>query len=210
MTELFDPETGEVLTRQEATKCERCDQALRERLRAEADLRGAENELRKQRREVTRLTNELAAHRRQSPDAKAAEALFRYWVVRCGKSARAVFGEKRRKAVMNALKQYEPEYIARAIDWTADAGGTNKQEVERAALVKVMQEAIKRLPEEDGEELRQMYKDATKNVQRYDELELICRDEVQVERRHDLAEANGVKTLVGPAWTHEFGTKVAD
>lgn len=209
MTALFDPETGEIVTSGES-RCGRCDQALNERLQAEADLRAAEQELRKLRREVTRLSNELAAHRRSSPDAKAAEALFRYWVARCGKSSRALFGEKRRKAVLNALKNYEPEYIARAIDWTAEHGATNKQEAERAALVAALREATKRLEPEAAEEVRALYAAARGSIQRYDELELICRDEIQLEGRHEKAERYGVPTLVGPAWKREFGSQVAD
>jgi hypothetical protein len=40
--------------------------------------------------------------------------------------------------------------------------------------------------------------------QRYDDLELVCRDEPHLERFHDLAERTAVKTLIGPAWERLF------
>lgn len=39
---------------------------------------------------------------------------------------------------------------------------------------------------------------------KYDDLELVCRDEVHLERFHDLAERRDAPTLMGPAWLKEF------
>jgi hypothetical protein len=42
---------------------------------------------------------------------------------------------------------------------------------------------------------------------RFDDLELVCRDEVQLENRYELAERVGAPTFWGPAWEREFGSK---
>lgn len=42
------------------------------------------------------------------------------------------------------------------------------------------------------------------NGTRYDDIELICRDEVHLEKFYDLAERVNATTLVGPAWIAEF------
>jgi hypothetical protein len=39
---------------------------------------------------------------------------------------------------------------------------------------------------------------------KYDDLELVCRDEVHLERFYSLAERVGAPTLAGPAWIAEF------
>jgi hypothetical protein len=47
-----------------------------------------------------------------------------------------------------------------------------------------------------------------KSLVRYDDLELVCRDETTLERFHDRAERVNAATLVGPAWLAEIeGTK---
>lgn len=39
----------------------------------------------------------------------------------------------------------------------------------------------------------------------YDDLELVCRDEVNLDRFYQLAEKNDAKSLIGPEWEAEFG-----
>jgi hypothetical protein len=166
---LFDPTTGEV----SEGGCPDCLAARKEQVQAEADLRAAERELRRVRREVTGLRVELGRQRNNSPEAYRAKAIFRYWKTRCGKSERTVFGEKRMKAVRARLKEYDAQYIARAIDGAAVLAYTN----------------------EAGH--------------KYDDLELICRNEVNLERFYEMAERHSLPTLVGPAWIAEFdGTKL--
>lgn len=199
----IDPATGEVL--EQGERCENCTAALSQAAEAEMQLRGVERELTKQIRANTTLRNELAEQRMDTPDGKAAKALGRYWLVRLGKKGNAKVKEKRLKAIIARLRDgYEPSYIARAIDGAAEAATTNNAEAERLALIRVMQEAIRRLPERERGELRQLYRDAMKNIVRYDDLELICRDETKLERFHDLAERVNAPTLVGPAWVAEF------
>jgi hypothetical protein len=165
MTGLFDPETGEVT---DPDGCPNCLAARKEQIEAESDLRAAERELRRVRREVSGLRAELTRQRSDSPEGYRAKALFRYWVARCGKSERNVFGEKRMKVVLARLKEHDAQYIARAIDGAAVGAFTGD------------------------------------NGTTYDDLELICRDEVHLERFYELAESRGAKTLVGPAWIKEF------
>lgn len=169
---LFDPETGEI--RQDVDQCPHCASALAEANQAEFDLREAERELRRERRVSAALRQELNRRLADSPNRQAAEALFRYWAQRLEKDGRVVFGEKRRKAVMARLNEYDAAYIARAIDGFAESFYT------------------------------------APNGKRFDDLELLCRDETRVEQAHDLAERIKAKTLVGPAWLREFGSDLPD
>lgn len=172
MSQLFDVTTGELA---DLPGCEKCAQALRERLQAEADIQRVERDLRNARREVSRLKTELDKRERQHPQIRAAEGIFRYWLARLEKDAkRVVFGEKRRKAVLARLNEHDAEYIARAIDgfaisvYTAPTG------------------------------------------KRFDDLELVCRDETKLEGCYELAERVGAPSLLGPAWRHEFGSTLIE
>lgn len=168
---FFDPETGEVMTRLEG-ECVRCAESLRERLLAEQDLQRVERDLRNARREISRLKTEIDKRERASPSLHAAEALFRYWIVKLAKNPnRTVFGDKRRKAVLARLTEHDPEYIARAIDGFALSIYT------------------------------------APNGKVFDDLELVCRDEVKLESCYELAERIGAPTLLGPAWRDEFGSR---
>ncbi len=139
---------------------------------AERDYRLLDNELRNERREVARLKTELKKQRTAHVDMHAAKAIFRYWVARLGKREKvAVFGEKRQKAVLARLTQYDAEYIARAIDGLA----------------------VGHYVSPDGKH--------------YDDIELCCRDEVNLERFHEIAELRNAATMIGPAWLAEFATK---
>lgn len=165
MSGLFDATTGEIT---DPDGCPHCLAARREQIQAEGDLRAAERELRRVRREVSGLRAELTRQRNESPEGYRAKALFRYWVARCEKSNRNVFGEKRMKVVMARLKEHDATYIARAIDGAAVGAYTGDNGV------------------------------------KYDDLELICRDEVHLERFYELAEGSNAPTMVGSAWIAEF------
>lgn len=174
MSGLFDVATGEILTHTEAKDgCPNCTLALQERLQAEQDLQRVERDLRNARREVARLKTEIEKRERQSPNMRAAEGIFRYWIARLEKNPKtAVFGDKRRKAVLARLTEHDAEYIARAIDGLAATVYT------------------------------------APTGKRFDDLELVCRDEVTLESRYDTAERIGAPTLIGPAWLREFGTQI--
>lgn len=204
MSQLFDPETGEL--RQTGPECENCAQATVERLTAEQNLRAVERKLTNEITAHARTKAELERQRTETPEGKRAKALGKYWITRTGKNPkRTKVKDKRLKAVIDRLRDgYDAAYIARAIDGAAEAASTDNRETERLALIRVMQEAIRRLPPEIGAELREVYREAMKNVVRYDDLELICRDETKLERFHDLAERVNARTLVGPAWESEF------
>ncbi len=117
----FNPTTGEVTGEPNPRDCPRCRE---EHARAETikvDLEFAENALRKERRIVSALQTQLRKLTEESPEGRVAKALFRYWLLRCEKNAkRTKFGEARVKKVIARLHDnYEPSFVARAIDGAA-------------------------------------------------------------------------------------------
>lgn len=48
------------------------------------------------------------------------------------------------------------------------------------------------------------------NGKRFDDLELVCRDEVKLEGFYETAERTKAPTLIGPAWRAEFDGKIAE
>jgi hypothetical protein len=200
---LFDPETGEL--REEGPACENCAQATRERLEAEAQLRGVERKLTIEITAHARTKAELERQRTETPEGKTAKALGKYWITALGKKGNAKVKEKRLKAVIDRLRDgYEPSYIARSIDGAAAAASTSSQETERLALIRALGEAMRRLDDADGKAVKDAYREGMKNVVRYDDLELICRDETKLERFHDLAERVNAPTLISSVWLAEF------
>lgn len=177
----------------------------------EQQLRAIELKLRASALNEARLKAELERQRVESPEGRVAKALGKYWIAACKKRKTTKVKEKRLKAVLDRLRDgYDPEYIARAIDGAAVAANTASSETERLALIKVMQQAIRRVDEPTAKELRDVYRESMQNVTRYDDLELICRDETKLERFHDLAERVNAPSLMGPAWLREFGPPEGD
>lgn len=124
------------------------------------DLENAEVELRGLRRENKRLKTEAAKQREEQPEHTAALELFEFWKDRC-RHPKAIFGEKREKAVVARLKQgFTKRQIAEAIQG-ASIGA---------------------------------FRDPGTGVV-YDDLELICRNEVQLEKFIARYEANQARTL---------------
>lgn len=200
---LFDPETGEL--RQTGPSCGNCAQVISERIEAEHQLQIVERRLTQSLTEQTRLRNELERQRVGTPEGRVATALGRYWKTRCEKSKTTKVKDKRLKAVIGRLNDgYDPLYIAKAIDGAAVAAGVAKPEVQRLALLRVMEEAIRRVDKHTAAELRRIYKEAMKGVVRFNDLELICRDETKLERFHDLAERVNAPSLAGLAWREQF------
>jgi hypothetical protein len=176
MSPLFDVDrdTGEILTQREA-QCPRCAEEIQQRLVVQVDLANAQSKLQDAWREIARLKTELANQQLEAPNIQAAKAIFRYWVARLEKNKKTTkFGEKRRKAVLARLADYEPKYICRAIDGLAVSVYTSPA------------------------------------GKRFDDIELVCRDEVQVENRYELAERVGAPTFWGPAWEREFGNEIEE
>lgn len=79
------------------------------------DLRNAEREIRRLRRINTKLHNELADKRRMDPSYELALSIFEYWKRETGRTDRTKFTEDREKAVLKALQNYTPRYLALAI-----------------------------------------------------------------------------------------------
>lgn len=172
MSPLFDvdPSTGEILTQREG-ECSHCAEEIQERLRIQVDLDIATGKLQDAWRQIAALKTEIANQQLEAPNIKAAKAIFRYWVARLKKNPKTTkFGEKRRKVVLNMLKDYEPQYICRAIDGLA----VSQWHVANGKV----------------------------------DLELVCRDEVHLERFYEDAERVSAPTFWGPAWEREFGSEI--
>jgi len=184
-----DPTTGEVLA-DGSGGCPRCEAHERKAEAAIYDLHNAERELRALRRRVKTLEAELRAQRNEAPEAQTVKALFQYWVEKCRKDPkRTKLGEKREKALLARLREgYDANFIKRAIDGAALAPTTIPSDTQRLALVKVMRRAVEMVSDEQAAELRQLYAQEMKHARVFDDLELICRNEVNLERFAALAE----------------------
>lgn len=129
----------------------------------EADLMAETRRRRAVERKNKMLEDEAREAREGSPEMAVAKAIFRYWVDKTQRDAkRTKFGDKRQSVVLARLREgHAPERIMRAVDWVA---------------------------------MRPFVTDAGrattgKATQRFDELELVCRNEVNVERFARLADA---------------------
>jgi hypothetical protein len=203
MKMLLDPETGELLT--DGPGCDNCIQATAERIEAEHQLRLVERKLTTEIQAHARTKAELERQRTDTPEGRVATALGRYWITRTGKKGNAKVKDKRRKAVIDRIRDgYDPSYIARAIDGAAEAASTSSSETERLALIRALGEAKRRLSPNDVKAVHEAYRKGMKSLVRYDDLELVCRDETTLERFHDRAERVNAATLVGPAWLAEI------
>lgn len=199
----FDPDTGEVV--EGAKACAECAANLDSRIEAERQLRAIERKLTIAYANEARLKTELEKQRLDTPEGRVAKAIGRYWITRCGKGVRTKVKDSRLKAIIARLREgYDPSYIARAIDGAAAAASTSEPETQRLALIKTLEEAIRRVDDSTAAELRALYKDAMRSAVVYDELELICRNEVKLESFYERAERVNAPTLVGPAWLQEI------
>ena len=145
----------------------------REQLKAcMVDLQNAETELRGMRREVKRLKTELDKARGQHVGQADANAVFDYWCGKLSKRKGTKFGEKRQRVVKARLREnFTVDELRLAIDGCA------------------------RFPFVTGQGRRAEGKPS----ERYDDLELICRDETTVERFMALAERDEPARPSSPA-----------
>lgn len=186
MTEVvLDPATGELIEGHEHEDgCHRCAayRELAERLKV--DLEGEQKHTLALRRRIKALEDELKEVRLEKPEAQTVRTLFSFWVRETARNPkRTKLGEKREKAVLARLHDgYSPEYIMHAIRGAAAAANSSDRETERLALIRVMREAVEMVSPEQAKKLRDTFREAMGRVQRYDDLELICRNEVNLER----------------------------
>lgn len=202
---VVDPTTGEVIaaTSGDAEEPDLLDatddveelRRLAKAYRAQSeglqrDVEGLEKEARAHRRRIAALEAELKEQRQEADEAPTVRTLFLYWIEKTGRNPkRTKLGPAREKAVLARLREgHAPERIMRAIDGAALGATVSNAAAERQALLRVMRDAVELLSPEQAEELRRTYRATLGNVKRFDDLELICRDETKVERFADLAD----------------------
>lgn len=204
---VVDETTGEILLEPEGIAegedgCQRCDY---ERRRADAHERRADSagtayhdldrEARNLRRRVATLETELAKQREDDPDMSTAKAIAARWVEESGRNPKTTkFTDKRQKAVLARLRQYEGDFVMEAVVAGVRTANASSKEAEREALIASLHEAIRLLGDdtEEAKALRAFYRAKTKNVVRFDDLELICRDPINLERAHAAAVRMGI------------------
>ncbi len=191
MSDLFDPETGEIkgggLAVDDCGKCLTLEAVLES---TKTDLNLAEKELASKRRQIGRLEKELRDARHQSPLREKAQEVFDLWIELTGRSPKRVkFGDKREKAVLARLNEgRDLQYLLTAVRGLQIGATTSDAETQRQVLMAVMQAAMDLVDEAEADGLRAMYRKGMKGVQVYDDLELLCRNEVNLERFHGIAE----------------------
>jgi len=129
----------------------------------DADYNGLDREVRFLRRRVGALERELQDKRESHAKAKEAKELFAYWAQATG-HGRAALGPKRMKAVLAALQHHSLKDLEYAVDGCAAWPYVNHSGRAETGTSK----------------------------ERYDDIELICRDEIQVEKF--MALARGLET----------------
>lgn len=184
---VVDDVSGEVHYSGSA-ECPRCDASARVVDAARGDVQRLMREVVNLNRKTTRLENELKAQREQAPERPRVVTLFRRWVEKTGRNPKTTkLGAKREEAVLKMVRQYDDDFLVRAIDGGAAFASTSSSETQRLALVAALEHAIDALDDETARAVRGVYKAAMADATVYDELELICRDETKVERFHQLA-----------------------
>jgi hypothetical protein len=141
-----------------------CESCTREKARFQAlvvDFENLQAELVAKRREIGRLRGELTKQRQSSPEHQSVQAVFDHWRAECGHD-KAKLGEKRAAVVRARLRDnFTEDQLLRAVDGVA-----------MFPFVVNGQRRAKGKPD-----------------QRYDDLELICRNEVNVEKFIGLIDA---------------------
>jgi hypothetical protein len=141
-------------------------------------------------RKIARLEAELEKQKVDDPDWSTAKSIFLDWVKESGRNPKTTkFGEKRSKAVLARLKEYDPDFVRESVIAGVRTANPQNREAEREALIASLHEAIRLLGDdtEEAKQLREFYREKTKGLVRYDDLELICRNEVNLERFHAAA-----------------------
>jgi len=189
---LFNPETGEIDTPEgDAVEgCPSCQVKDAQIAAMRRDLEMADLDLRNKRREIGKLRKELEEERNESPRLKEALEVYELWIELTGRNPNRVkFGEKRKKAVLARLGEgRDLDYLKEAV-YGLKIGATVMDEAkQRQVLLMVMQATIEAVDEEMADHLRALYQEGMKGVQVYDDLELLCRNEVNVERFYEVAQ----------------------
>lgn len=183
-------------------ECRRCDYERRradaERNRAEGikvDYENRDQEARALHRQVNTLKAELEKQRTENPSFATARAIFHRWVEESGRNPkRTRFTEKRQKAVLARLNEYDDEFVMWGVVGGVRAANVSQKETQRLALIATMEKAVRLLEDQGGDaaQLRDFYREQVRDVVKYDDLELICRDGIPLERGHAAAVRMGL------------------
>lgn len=198
---VIDPTTGEVLgvTGGETDELTTVDvERLRQlayayRSQAQGlmrDVEGLERDVRSKNRKLKALEDELKEQRMEAPEAQTVRAIFNAWVQATGRNPKVTkLGPAREKAILARLREGQSaERILRAVTIGVRGANVSNRDAEREALIRAMHEAVERLPDGDAVDLRNIYKETLGNVKVYDDIELVCRNEVNLERFADMAD----------------------
>lgn len=198
MSDLFNPETGEIRqpegSAEDCGKCQRLEAQL-EAVKTDLDL--AEKQIRTQRRKIGGLEKELRDVRKESPKRREAQEVYEHWLEETGRSAsRSKFGDKREKAVLARLfEDRSVDYLQTAVTGLRIGANVSDHDTQRQTLMAVMRAAIEAVDEGTAKSLRAMYREGMKGIQVYDDLELVCRNEVNVERFYEIGKRLGGDAL---------------
>ena len=203
----FNPETGEV-----AERAEGLDEVgvLKARLESMADARKAtaddlhraELELRRLRQKVETLRAELDERRQEADEMPMAKIIYQGWVKATGRNPkRTKFGPARQKAVLARIREGRDfDYIMRAATIGVQAANVSNRQAERFALIAALKHARELLDPKGEAAVVKTYKSTLgRGVEKYDDLELVCRDEVKLEqfaRFADIVDPEGTAKLL--------------
>lgn len=185
MTALMDETTGEVVETgagdeglERLLEGLKTDLAMANRGRAAAE------------RKMKKLEDELKEQLNEAPEGQTARTIFNLWVRLTNRpKKRTKFGDVRKKAVIARLREgHSAERIMRAVQGAALAANVSSKESERLALIAALKAAKDMLTSAEVETVHAVYRAQAGTLTRYDDLELICRNEVNVERFADLAD----------------------
>jgi hypothetical protein len=197
---ILDDTTGEVLGVDDVDELEAADIETLRRLAGayrqqaaglKVDVDRLEREGRNYRRKIASLEAELDEQMQNAPETATIKTIFHAWVSATGRNPKtAKLGPARHKAVLARMREgHDHERILRAATIGAKAAHVSDKEAERLALLAALQLATKRLAPEDAQAVRSTYKSGLGRTQVYDDLELICRNEVNLERFANLADS---------------------
>lgn len=154
------------------------------------DVEGLEREARNYRRKIKALEDELKEQRQEAPEGQTVRTIFNAWVKATGRNPKTTkLGPAREKAVLARLREgHSDNRVLRAATVGVRGANTSNRESEREALIAVMHRAVEMVEPHQADELRAEYVRLRGKAKVYDDLELICRNEVNLERFADMAD----------------------
>lgn len=171
------------------------------------DLEGCEKEARNYRRKIKLLDDELKEQRMESPEAAIVRTIFNAWVNATDRNPkRTKLGPAREKAILARLREgHDDQRILRAVSIGVRGATTSNTAAEREALIAALRQATELLAEGPATTVRNTYRSLLGNVKVFDDLELICRNEVQLEKFAEMADRFDPPQAAGVSAAMELG-----